>query len=154
MGPHQSLTFAAFFQVLNRRTLLQRFAGGGLATFGIGATLSGEAAGAQPASPTPLEGAAAEVLWDSWGVPHIFAEDAPGLFFGFGWAQAHAHGDLLLRLYAEARGRSAEFYGSDGLAFDQLVRTMGLPQRGERWYGEQPDAFRANIDAFAAGINA
>jgi acyl-homoserine-lactone acylase len=94
------------------------------------------------------------VLWDTWGVPHIFAEDAPGLFFGFGWAQAHAHGDVLLRLYAEARGRSAEYYGSDGLAFDQIVRTMGLPQRGETWYGEQSAGFRANIDAFAAGINA
>jgi acyl-homoserine-lactone acylase len=155
MGPHRSLTFAAYTQALNRRTLLRRFAGGGLATIGIGATLGGAATAAPPASPTPLETpAAAEVLWDIWGVPHIFADDAPGLFFGFGWAQAHAHGDVLLRLYAEARGRSAEYYGSDALAFDQLVRTMGLPQRGESWYRKQPDAFRANIDSFAAGINA
>ena len=66
--------------------------------------------GCTAASPTPMETpAAAEVLWDTWGVPHIFADDAPGLFFGFGWAQAHAHGDLLLRLYAQARGRSAEY---------------------------------------------
>jgi len=155
MGRLQSLTFAAYTQTLNRRTLLQRFAGGGLVTLGAGAALGRSAAGAQPASPMPLEAAtAAEVLWDTWGVPHIFADDAPGLFSGFGWAQAHAHGDVLLRLYAEARGRSAEYYGSDALAFDQLVRTMGLPQRGETWYDEQPDAFRANIDAFAAGINA
>jgi acyl-homoserine-lactone acylase len=155
MGPHQSLTFSAFTQALNRRTLLRRVAGGGLATLGAGTFLGGAAAAAQPASPTPLDvPAAAEVLWDTWGVPHIFAADAPGLFFGFGWAQAHAQGDVLLRLYAESRGRSAEYFGSDALAFDQLVRTMGLPQRGEAWYGEQPAEFRSNIDAFAAGINA
>jgi acyl-homoserine-lactone acylase len=98
--------------------------------------------------------ASCEVLWDTWGVPHIIADDAPGLFYGFGWAQAHAHGDVLLRIYAEARGRGAEFYGSDALSIDQLVRTMGLPQRGEAWYVEQSASFRTNLDAFAAGINA
>lgn len=155
MVPYRSLSFAAFTQALSRRTLLRRFAGGGLAALGAGSTLGATTAGAQPASPTPLEASdAVEVLWDTWGVPHIFADDAPGLFFGFGWAQMHAHGDLLLRLYAEARGRSAEYFGSDSLAYDQLVRTMGIPQRGEVWYGEQTAAFRANIDAFAAGINA
>ena len=47
----------------------------------------------------------AEVLWDVWGVPHVFASAAAGLFRGLGWAQAHSHGDLLLRLYAQGRGR-------------------------------------------------
>jgi acyl-homoserine-lactone acylase len=155
MDKRHSLTLAAYTRQLNRRVLLRRSAAGGLAAIGAGSGLRGAPAGAQPASPTPYEApASAEVLWDAWGVPHIFSGDAPGLFFGFGWAQAHAHGDLLLRLYAEARGRSAEYYGGDGLAFDQLVRTMGLPQRGEAWRRDQPTEFRANIDAFAAGINA
>jgi acyl-homoserine-lactone acylase len=151
---HRSLTLSGLTEAMNRRTLLRRFAVGGLATISLGATSRVASARAQPASPAPLESPAmAEVLWDTWGVPHVFSDDAVGLFFGFGWAQAHAHGDLLLRLYAEARGRSAEYYGRDALAFDQLVRTMGLPQRGGTWYGEQPATFRANIDAFAAGIN-
>ncbi|MGH2551692.1 MAG: acylase [Thermomicrobiales bacterium] len=150
----RSLTFAAYAEALNRRTLLRRAAGGGLATLGIGSSVRSASAAAESASLTPEVAGTAELLWDTWGVPHIFATDAPGLFFGFGWAQAHAHGDLLLRLYAEARGRSAEYFGVDALPIDQLVRTMGLPQRGEVWYGEQPAAFRANIDAFAAGINA
>lgn len=152
MAPSRSLPQVAFTQTLDRRTLL-RGIGGGLVV--ACPAFRGVPVGAQPASSPPPEApSSAEVLWDTWGVPHVFAGDAPGLFFGFGWAQAHAHGDVLLRVYAEARGRSAEFYGSDALGLDQIVRTMGLPQRGEAWYTEQPETFRANIDAFAAGINA
>src|SRR5215216_5589375 len=82
------------------------------------------------------------------------AEDAPGLFYGFGWAQTHNHGDLLLQLYAQARGRAAEAYGEEFLLWDQIIRTFGLHERGAIWYAEQTADFRANLDAFAAGINA
>jgi acyl-homoserine-lactone acylase len=45
------------------------------------------------------------------GVPHIEAASDAGVAFGFGWCQARAHGDLLLRLYGQARGRAAEYWG-------------------------------------------
>ena len=35
----------------------------------------------EPAEPT-------EILWDSWGVPHIFAGDIPELFYAFGCGQS------------------------------------------------------------------
>ncbi|HUP42221.1 MAG TPA: penicillin acylase family protein, partial [Thermoanaerobaculia bacterium] len=63
-----------------------------------GCTGSGSSSGAvRPAPRAP------EVLWDTWGVPHIFAASDEDLFFAHGWAQAAAHGDLLLRLYGQAR---------------------------------------------------
>ncbi len=52
-----------------------------------------------------------EILWDSWGVPHIFATDNSSLFYALGWAQARSHGNLILRLYGQARGRGAEYWG-------------------------------------------
>src|ERR1700674_5280237 len=52
-----------------------------------------------------------EILWDRYGIPHIFASDHPSLFYAYGYAQMEAHAELLLRLYAQARGRGAEFYG-------------------------------------------
>lgn len=116
---------------------------------GLVGTLAARRLGATARAPDGTE-----ILWDTWGVPHIFATDAPGLFSGFGWAQARAHGDLLLRLYAQARGRGAEFYGPDLLQSDRAVRTMGLHRRGAIWHAAQTPAFRANLDAFAAGINA
>jgi acyl-homoserine lactone acylase PvdQ len=140
----------AAVRAARRRAALVRFAGGGL-TGSLTAyrRLRVRDAGAASASTTP-ETAAAEILWDTWGVPHVFADDAPGLFFGFGWAQAHAHGDLPLRLDAQARGRGAEFFGPDYLVSVRAVRTMGLHRRGEAWYAAQSPAFRANLDAFAA----
>ena len=87
-------------------------------------------------------------------MPHIFADDTVNLFYAFGWAQMHAHGDLLLRLYGQARGRAAEYWGERYLESDRLLRTIGTPGRAGEWYAAQSPDFRANLDAFAAGINA
>jgi len=95
----------------------------------------------------------AEILWDKWGVPHIFAKDEPALFRAFGWAQAQSHGDLILKLYGQARGRAAEYWGKQYLEQDKLVWTMGFPERAREWYAAQSPALRASLDAFAAGIN-
>src|SRR5215216_6374803 len=104
---------------LSRRTLMRSAAAGG-ATL-LGTTPPGaRRAAAQDATPVGSPGSAeAELLWDTWGVPHIFADDTVNLFYGFGWAQMHAHGDLLLRLYGQARGRPAEYWGERYLESDR-----------------------------------
>ena len=38
-----------------------------------------------PARPTAA--GKAEILWDRYGVPHIFAADRESMFYGEGWAQ-------------------------------------------------------------------
>ena len=94
-----------------------------------------------------------EILWDRYGVPHVFANTEPELFRGFGYAQMKSHGDLLLRLYGQGRGRGAEYWGPRYLREDVYVRTMGIPARAAEWYEKQSPAFRANLDAFAEGLN-
>jgi acyl-homoserine-lactone acylase len=94
-----------------------------------------------------------EILWDRWGIPHIFASDQVSLFRAFGWAQAQGHGDLLLQLYGEARGRASEYDGIDYLATDQYVQMMAIPERAQAWYDQQSPAMKSNLTAFAAGIN-
>ena len=112
-------------------------------------------------APPPRQPAAAarapaqtEILWDSWGVPHIYAADTPGLFHAFGWAQMASHGDLLLRSYGKARGRASEYWGEEHLPSDRWMHTVDVPQRAQRWYDAQSPEFRGYLDAFAAGINA
>ena len=95
-----------------------------------------------------------EILWDQYGIPHIFAADHESLFHAYGYAQMEAHSELLVRLYAQARGRGAEFYGDADLASDRWVRTNGIPQKGARWAEQQTPAFGPLIRAFAAGLNA
>ena len=86
-------------------------------------------------------------------MPHIFAPDAESLFFAHGWAQAKSHGDLLLRLLGESRGRAAEYWGEEHLEEDRWVHTVGIPERAATWYGEQSPRTRSWLDAFARGIN-
>jgi acyl-homoserine-lactone acylase len=100
--------------------------------------------------PAPYQ---AEILWDTWGVPHIFAKDTPKLFHAFGWAQTHSHGNLILRLYGQARGRAAEYWSAKYLPSDQYVRTMGIPARAQEWWEAQAPEMRSYLEAFAEGIN-
>lgn len=94
-----------------------------------------------------------EILWDTWGVPHIYGDSDVAVFKGMGWAQMESHGDLLLRLYGEGRGRAAEYWGEEHLESDRYVRKMGIPARGQAWLELQTPEMRANIEAFAEGIN-
>ena len=96
-----------------------------------------------------------EILWDRYGIPHIFAPDHPSLFYAYGYAQMEGHSELLVRLYAQARGRAAEFYGERFLDSDRWVCTTGIAQKAKQWRAsQQSPEFGALIDAFAAGLNA
>jgi acyl-homoserine-lactone acylase len=94
-----------------------------------------------------------EILWDTWGVPHIFANEESDLFRGFGYAQTASHAELLLSLYARACGRAADYWGEQYVESDRYVRTMGIPERAAQWYAAQSPRFRRNLDAFAEGVN-
>src|SRR6185503_6925214 len=61
----------------------------------------------------PFAAGSTEILWDRYGVPHIYASDREAMFYAHGWAQMRNHADLLLRLYGESRGRAAEYWGGE-----------------------------------------
>src|SRR3984957_16927933 len=99
--------------------------------------------------PTP----GSEILWDRYGVAHVYAKSVADLFYCFGWAMTHSHGDILAKLYAEARGRAAEYYGADELQNDRWMAINDVPSRARLWLRQQSPEFRADLQAFAAGIN-
>jgi acyl-homoserine-lactone acylase len=120
--------------------------------FSLSLILGGCAANAPPSVVAPPAGT--EILWDSYGVPHIYAKDRAGLAYAFGWAQMRNHSDLLLRLVLQGRGRAAEFLGKSYLDEDRWVWTIGIPRMSARDYAAQTPEMRAHINAFVAGINA
>src|SRR5262245_38333297 len=111
----------------------------------------GAAPVAVPAAAVPAKGT--EILWDKYGIPHIMAPDSPSLFYAYGYAQMEAHSELLLRLYAQARGRGAEFYGESYLASDRWIRTNGVPARARQWATQQSPDFAPLLAAFVQGLN-
>ena len=98
-----------------------------------------------------------EILWDRYGVAHVYAKNVEGLFFGYGYAQMQSHGDLILKLYGESRGRASEYWGAGernaNLELDRWVLTNDVPERGRQWYELQTPEFRRYLDAFASGMN-
>ncbi|GAB5426434.1 MAG: acylase [Crocinitomicaceae bacterium] len=94
-----------------------------------------------------------EILWDTWGVPHIYADNNEDLFYAFGYAQMHNHADLILSLYARARGEQAAYWGSDFIESDMITHTVNVPEIAQTIYDDQNPEFKAMIDAFVAGMN-
>ena len=95
-----------------------------------------------------------QILWDEWGVPHIYAQSNEELAFALGWAEMHSHANTILKLYGQSRGRAAEYWGAENLENDQIVHTLGFPKLAEKWLAEQDPFFDSYISNFAKGMNA
>ena len=99
----------------------------------------------------------AEILWDEFGIPHIYGPDLPTVVRGYGYAQMENHAELILQNIALARGRAAEYFGpglnNQNVASDEQVITYGIPKRSEEWVAESDPLQRKLIDSFVAGAN-
>src|ERR1700676_1146109 len=80
-------------------------------------------------TPCVLAATQTEILWDHYGVPHIYAATREEMFHAHGWAQMENQANLLLRLYGESRGRAAEYWGPNNLELDRWGQ---LHAQGER----------------------
>ncbi len=94
-----------------------------------------------------------EILWDQFGVAHVYAKNAEGMFYGYGFAQMQSHANLVLKLYGESRGRGAEYWGPKGLELDRWVHVNEVPERAEKWFAMQTPEFKKYLTAFADGMN-
>ncbi len=122
--------------------------------FTLAAVVAAIAGPAGPHAASAQAPAKTEILWDTWGVPHVYARSDEEMGYAFGWAQARSHGDAILLLYGQARGRAAEYWGERYLPSDRVVRALDLPGLGRREAAALPPAMRGYVKAFADGFNA
>ena len=94
-----------------------------------------------------------EILWDNFGVPHIYAATTQEMYYAFGWAQMNNHADLVLKLYAQARGRASEYFGKSFIESDKKILLFDLPGLAGKAYIQQDTEYKCYIDAFVNGIN-
>jgi penicillin amidase len=100
-----------------------------------------------------------EVLYDGYGVPHVYAQSEADLFYAFGYVHARDRlfqMELLRRL---ADGRLAEVFGPAALPSDRFFRTLGFRHHAKRTldsvYRRQPAApFVRAAEAYVRGVNA
>ncbi|KCV73190.1 hypothetical protein H696_00733 [Fonticula alba] len=101
----------------------------------------------------PLDQIDAEIIWDSWGVPHIFANSTKDLSFAYGYAQARDHGQEVIRFIATARGRASEYWGAEWIESDALVWANDIPNVAEDLFAKQHPETVQQLEYFAAGFN-
>ncbi|MBL8269850.1 penicillin acylase family protein [Steroidobacter sp.] len=94
-----------------------------------------------------------EILWDSWGVPHLYANTQEDAFYLMGWAQARAHANTLAVSLGQVRGRAAEHWGSKYASSDAMVHNLGVLERSAQWFEQERGPYRERIAAFARGMN-
>ncbi|HUX85417.1 MAG TPA: penicillin acylase family protein, partial [Chloroflexota bacterium] len=94
-----------------------------------------------------------EILRDSYGVPHIYAQTERDLFYGLGFAMAQDRLWLMDYLRRKATGRLAELLGESYLRQDELYRILDFETVCTRNYSLLADRWRQVLDGMAGGIN-
>ncbi len=90
---------------------------------------------------------------DTYGVPHIYADDLYGLYYGYGYAVAQ---DRLFQMEMARRstqGLVAEVLGADYVEFDKNARRIFSPASIQRQLDALPEEDRNIFAGFAAGFN-
>jgi penicillin G amidase len=102
---------------------------------------------------TARVGAKVEILRDRAGVPHVYAQSTPDLYFGLGVATAQDRLWQMDRLRRRALGRQAEILGSAYLASDVAHLTVGIDKLAEREPSMMDGRTYEMVAAYVAGIN-
>lgn len=95
-----------------------------------------------------------DIVRDAEGVPHIFATSERDGWFAMGYAHAQ---DRLWQMEFQRRvvqGRLSEFLGDVSYDTDRLMRTVGMARTAGRIAARLDGDTRANLEAYAAGVNA
>ncbi|NDJ84883.1 MAG: penicillin acylase family protein [Chloroflexi bacterium] len=95
-----------------------------------------------------------EVIYDGFGVPHIYAETTADLFLAQGYVEAsHRFWQMDWWRHLSA-GRLSEIAGEPTVGNDFFLRTMQYEAAADRDLEIMSDEGRAVLDAYTAGVNA
>src|SRR5579871_2756640 len=92
------------------------------------------------------------ILRDEFGVPHIFAADAPSAAYGSGYAQAEDRLEELLKNYRRAEGTMAEAFGPEFFRDDWRQRVWRHRLVSEEHYKDLSPRSREIIEAYLDGV--
>ncbi len=73
-----------------------------------------------------------DIFTDKYGVPHIFAQNEPDLFFAAGYQTARDRLFQISLVVSASRGSLAAFFGNDFLKDDIYLRTWGIYKTSKR----------------------
>lgn len=96
----------------------------------------------------------AEIIRDTWGVPHIFGARDADVSFGLAYAHAEDDYETIQEVLAATRGVLARYRGADAAPADYIVEFFDVWDTLEaRYDSDVPPHVKAIADAYAAGLN-
>jgi len=102
-----------------------------------------------------LEGLTADVriVTDTWGVPHIFAQNENDLFLACGYAHAQERMWQMELSRRAGFGRLSEIFGKETLERDKVVRNLGLREAASRDLEMLSPKVKDLLISYSQGVN-
>ena len=106
-----------------------------------------------------------ELLRDSWGVPHVFAETDEGAMYGLGYAAAQDRGFQMHYFLRMMQGRMSEVFGvvdkkraggvgqNNTLEHDRVMRAFGFAAAAKEVVSNLDRETLSLLEAYSAGVN-
>lgn len=95
-----------------------------------------------------------EVIRDSMGIPHIYADAPEDLMMAQGYVHAQDRFFQMDFWRHISSGTLSEMFGVSQIETDTFLRTMGWGLRGEKEYAIESPEVRSLLEAYADGVNA
>jgi len=94
-----------------------------------------------------------EIIRDSWGVPHIFAQHEKDLFFACGYVHAQERMWQMELTRRAGKGELSEIFGIKTLERDRFIRTLDLKEAAKRDYEKLSPKMKDLIHSYSQGVN-
>ncbi len=100
----------------------------------------------------------ADVVYDAYGVPHIYAQNARDAYFALGYAHAQDRLFQMVMIRRVVEGRLAELLGKDLVKTDKYMRTLSIVNKmaeasAAQFMKEADEPIREQTQAYLDGIN-
>jgi penicillin amidase len=95
-----------------------------------------------------------EIIRDTNGIPHIYAQTTHDLFVGQGYVHAQDRFWQMDFWRHIGQGRLAELFGKSQIDSDKFLRGLGFTQLSEQEFAALDDESREILEAYAEGVNA
>src|SRR5690606_14524287 len=98
-----------------------------------------------------------EVLYDEWGIPHIYAQHEEDAYYALGYVHAQDRLFQMEMLRRAASGRLAEVLGPELIEVDKFFRTLGInhfaKEHAAKFLSGDTASFQRAAHAYQKGIN-
>ncbi len=98
-----------------------------------------------------------EVMFDRYGIPHIYGQNEEDVFFALGYVHAQERLFQMELMRRAAAGRLSEFLGEKLVKTDKFFRTLGMSEQADKnaahFFDNPSAAWQKSALAYLAGVN-